>query len=229
MNEAEANRQIEQMVMFIKQEAEEKANEISMSAEEEFNLEKLNLLETEKTRIRKEYERKESQVEANKKIESSKQLNLQRLKVLDAKQSMIKDVFAAAKAELKASAKGPAYTDLMAELLTQAMKKLQEPSQVIQCREADLAVLKSAIPKAEAKFKEQYNEPAPQLTIDQKHFLAKAAKTQAEEDDPDAATCLGGVVVCSTDGRIVVNNTLDTRLRIVEEQQLPAIREMLFD
>ena len=33
----------------------------------------------------------------------------------------------------------------------------------------------------------------------------------------------------STDGRIVVNNTLDTRLRIVEEQQLPAIREMLFD
>lgn len=39
---------------------------------------------------------------------------------------------------------------------------------------------------------------------------------------------LGGVVVTSTDGRIVVNNTLDTRLRIVEEQQLPAIREMLF-
>lgn len=52
--------------------------------------------------------------------ESSKQLNLQRLKVLDAKQKMIKDVFAAAKAELKAKAKGPAYADLMAELLTQA-------------------------------------------------------------------------------------------------------------
>lgn len=51
--------------------------------------------------------------------ESSKQLNLQRLKVLDAKQKMIKDVFAAAKAELKSKAKGPAYADLMAELLTQ--------------------------------------------------------------------------------------------------------------
>lgn len=34
----------------------------------EFNLEKLNLLETEKQRIRKEYERKEAQVEANKKM-----------------------------------------------------------------------------------------------------------------------------------------------------------------
>ena len=30
----QANKQIEQMVMFIKQEAEEKANEITMSAEE---------------------------------------------------------------------------------------------------------------------------------------------------------------------------------------------------
>lgn len=68
------------------------------------------------------------------------------------------------------------------------MYKLQEPSQVIQCREADLSVIKVAIPKAEARYKAQYDEAAPQLTIDQKHFLAKAAQTQAEEDDKDAAT-----------------------------------------
>lgn len=68
------------------------------------------------------------------------------------------------------------------------MFKLQEPSQVIQCREEDLSVLKTAIPKAEAKYKSQYGEAAPQVTIDQKHFLAKSAKTQEEEDDPDAAT-----------------------------------------
>jgi hypothetical protein len=35
---------------------------------QEFNLEKLHLLETEKQRIRKEYERKEAQVEAQKKM-----------------------------------------------------------------------------------------------------------------------------------------------------------------
>jgi V-type H+-transporting ATPase subunit E len=39
---------------------------------------------------------------------------------------------------------------------------------------------------------------------------------------------MGGVVVTSTDGRIVVNNTLDARLRIVKEEQLPAIRAKLF-
>ena len=34
MNDAEVSKQIQQMVQFIKQEAEEKANEISVAAEE---------------------------------------------------------------------------------------------------------------------------------------------------------------------------------------------------
>lgn len=40
---------------------------------------------------------------------------------------------------------------------------------------------------------------------------------------------MGGVVVTSLDGRIVVNNTLDARMKIVEGEQLPAIRASLFD
>ena len=55
MNEQEVDRQINQMVQFIKQEAEEKANEIRVAAEEEFNIEKLQMVEAEKQRIRKEY------------------------------------------------------------------------------------------------------------------------------------------------------------------------------
>jgi hypothetical protein len=68
------------------------------------------------------------------------------------------------------------------------MYKLQEKSQVIQIREADLSVLKAAIPMAEAKYKSAYGVAPPQLTVDQLHFLAKAARSQEEEDDPDAAT-----------------------------------------
>lgn len=36
-------------------------------------------------------------------------------------------------------------------------------------------------------------------------------------------------MVTSISGRIVVENTLDARLKIVEEKQLPAIRAQLFD
>ncbi|KAJ0985398.1 hypothetical protein J5N97_003754 [Dioscorea zingiberensis] len=80
MNDADVSRQIQQMVRFIRQEAEEKANEISVSAEEEFNIEKLQLVEAEKRKIRQEYERKEN--------EYSMQLNAARIKVLQAQDDL---------------------------------------------------------------------------------------------------------------------------------------------
>jgi len=48
---------------------------------QEFNIEKLHLLEAEKAKIRKDFERRESQIEVKKKIEYSKQLNASRIKV----------------------------------------------------------------------------------------------------------------------------------------------------
>jgi V-type H+-transporting ATPase subunit E len=68
MNDSEVSKQVQQMVHFIKQEAEEKANEISVAAEEEFNIEKLQLVEAEKKKIKQEYERKEKQVDVRKKM-----------------------------------------------------------------------------------------------------------------------------------------------------------------
>ncbi|GKV04304.1 hypothetical protein SLEP1_g16476 [Rubroshorea leprosula] len=68
MNNADVSKQIQQMVQFIRQEAEEKANEIALSAEEEFNIEKLQLVEAEKKKIKQEYERKGKQVQVRKKM-----------------------------------------------------------------------------------------------------------------------------------------------------------------
>ena len=44
--------QINQMVQFIHQEASEKAAEIKLKADEEFNIEKLRMVESEKQKIR---------------------------------------------------------------------------------------------------------------------------------------------------------------------------------
>ena len=57
-----------QMVQFIHQEAKEKAAEIKLRADEEFNIEKLKMVEAEKMKIRAEYERKEKQVEVQKRM-----------------------------------------------------------------------------------------------------------------------------------------------------------------
>jgi V-type H+-transporting ATPase subunit E len=78
------------MKMFISQEAQEKADEISVKAEEEFNIEKGRLLQTEKLKIDNYYDRKEKQVELQRKIQHSTQLNSARLSILKAKDDHIK-------------------------------------------------------------------------------------------------------------------------------------------
>ncbi|KAK2638113.1 hypothetical protein Ddye_025908 [Dipteronia dyeriana] len=51
------------MVQFIPHEAEEKANEFCIFADEEFNIEKLQLEEVEKKKIMQKCEQKEKQVD----------------------------------------------------------------------------------------------------------------------------------------------------------------------
>lgn len=73
--------QIKHMMAFIEQEANEKAEEIDAKAEEEFNIEKGRLVQQQRLKIMEYYEKKEKQVELQKKIQSSNMLNQARLKV----------------------------------------------------------------------------------------------------------------------------------------------------
>lgn len=70
------------MMAFIEQEANEKAEEIDAKAEEEFNIEKGRLVQQQRLKIMEYYEKKEKQVELQKKIQSSNMLNQARLKVI---------------------------------------------------------------------------------------------------------------------------------------------------
>jgi V-type H+-transporting ATPase subunit E len=120
MNDTEVSKTISQMVMFIKQEAEEKAAEIAVSAEEEFNITKLQLLEAEKARVRKEFERREAAIEVKKKVEYSKQLNESRIKVLQAREDAVQTVLHEAFSALAALSNDQAkYKSLLTDLLVQ--------------------------------------------------------------------------------------------------------------
>ena len=62
------NLQIKHMMAFIEQEANEKAEEIDAKAEEEFNIEKGRLVQQQRLKIMEYYERKEKQVELQRKM-----------------------------------------------------------------------------------------------------------------------------------------------------------------
>lgn len=68
MNQEQVRKQIENMKAFIMKEAQEKRDEILAKADEEFSMEKARLLQAERMKIAKDYERKEKQLETNKKM-----------------------------------------------------------------------------------------------------------------------------------------------------------------
>lgn len=68
MDETQVQAQLQQMQNFIMQEAEDKASEIRNKAQEEFSIQKSNIVVVEKQKILKEYERKEKQIGVKKKM-----------------------------------------------------------------------------------------------------------------------------------------------------------------
>ena len=105
---------------FIEQEANEKAEEIDAKAEEEFNIEKGRLVQQHRLKIMEYYERKEKQVELQKKIQSSNLLNQARLKVLKARDEHVGNVLSESKRQLAIVAKDQAkYSKLIQGLIAQ--------------------------------------------------------------------------------------------------------------
>uniref|UniRef100_A0A5B7AU92 Putative V-type proton ATPase subunit E-like n=1 Tax=Davidia involucrata TaxID=16924 RepID=A0A5B7AU92_DAVIN len=225
MNDADVSKQIQQMVRFIRQEAEEKANEISVAAEEEFNIEKLQLVEAEKKKIRQEYERKTKQVEVRKKIEYSMQLNASRIKVLQAQDDVVnamKD--SASKKLLNVADDKNAYKKLLKGLIVQSLLRLKEPSVLLRCREVDVGLIESVLQDAKREYAEKAKVHAPKVTVDNCVYLPPPPSSVESHD----LSCSGGVVLASQDGKIVFENSLDARLDVVFRQKLPEIRKRLF-
>ncbi|XP_073050883.1 V-type proton ATPase subunit E [Primulina eburnea] len=224
MNDADVSKQIQQMVRFIRQEAEEKANEISVSAEEEFNIEKLQLVEAEKKKIKQEYERKEKQVQVRKKIEYSMQLNASRIKVLQAQDDLVNSMKEDASKELlHVSHDHDSYKNLLKDLIVQSLLRLKEPSVLLRCRKDDVQLVNSVLNSAKEEYAEKAKVHPPEIVVDDVNLPPAPSHHNAH-----GPFCSGGVVLASRDGKIVFENTLDARLEVVFRKKLPEIRKSLF-
>ncbi|KAL4377547.1 hypothetical protein GQ457_02G021010 [Hibiscus cannabinus] len=234
MNDADVSKQIQQMVRFIRQEAEEKANEISVSAEEEFNIEKLQLVEAEKKKIRQEYEKKEKQVEIRKKIEYSMQLNASRIKVLQAQDDVVNEMKGSASKDLlNVSHDHHVYKRLLKDLIVQSLVRLKEPSVLLRCRKEDLHLVESVLDSAKDEYASKVNGHPPEIFVDDVHLPPGPSHHHGffhhhHHAEAHGPFCSGGVVIASRDGKIVCENTLDARLDVAFSKKLPEIRKWLF-
>merc|ERR1711937_1136271 len=215
----QVSKQIDNMVQFIIREGNEKADEIRLKAEEEFNIEKLRLIQSEKEKLNAEYEKRKKQAEIKKKIQHSNQVADSLRKTLQARDKAVLDVRNEATEEL---AKTGAYKNLLQELLVQSFVQLGESDMRVRCRKEDEGAVKGVLDAANAAYKSKTGQTA-KVSMDSSSYPDPAPVPGKE-----GASCCGGVVVSDATGKISVSNTLDSRLEICYQQKLPDIRKALF-
>jgi len=214
LSDADVAKQIKHRMAFIEQEANEKAEEIDAKAEEEFNIEKGRLVQQQRIKIMEYYERKEKQVELQKKIQQSNMLNAARLKVLKAREDHVGTVLDEAKKRLVEITKDQGkYKGMMQGLITQGLLQLLEMNVLLRCRQADLALVESVVAPATAAYKEKTGKDC-NVKVDQESFL-----------NPNVG---GGIDLLAQRGKIKISNTLDARLDMLARQMVPEIRTNLF-
>ena len=215
---AEVESQIQQMVQFIKQEAKEKAAEIKLKADEEYNIQKLRAVEDEKQKIRGDYERKENQVEVQKRIAQSNEVRLGRMKTLKAREEAMQAVLAEA-AKLPSLTQGSGYATLLESLILEALIELCDQKVQVKGIASAAAITQKAMTPAVAKYKEWATKS---------QGAAWASTIEVTFDSTPLTSGIGGVAVSGFGGKITLTNTLESRLMLAYETRLPELRRVLF-
>jgi len=214
LSDTDVQKQIKHMMAFIEQEANEKAEEIDAKAEEEFNIEKGRLVQQQRLKIMEFYERKEKQVELQKKIQSSNMLNQSRLRVLKEREDHIKTVLDEARKNLGDVTRDvQRYQNILKGLITQALFQLIEGHVLLRCREVDIPIIEPILDDCQAGY-HQATKMHVEIRIDRDNFLF-----------PET---YGGVELSTQHGKIKVVNTLESRLDQISSQITPEIRMALF-
>jgi len=210
----DVQKQIKHMMAFIEQEASERAEEIDAKAEEEFNIEKGRLVHQQRLKVMEYYERKEKQVDMNKKIQSSNLLNQARLRILKSQEEHIQNLLTETEQRLrKVGQDRQKYQNMLEALVTQGLYQLLETKVTVRCKESDVALVELVLQPAVARYTKETGKPCV-VDIDKEKFLPVDTS--------------GGVELYTHGGKIKLNNTLEARLAMISQQILPEIRTRLF-
>ncbi|KAJ7043323.1 ATPase, V1/A1 complex, subunit E [Mycena alexandri] len=212
MNDDEVLNEMNKMVAFIKQEAMEKAREIRVKADEEFAIEKAKLVKQEQQAIDAQYEKKRKGAEVAQKIAQSTLTNKSRLKLLHRREEHLQDLFSTSRTSVLTLAKDEGrYVQFLEGVIVQGFLQVMEPSTTIHVRARDVDLAGQAAAGAAETYKE-----------------LSGREMKFEVEGSLAEDGAGGVKLVSGSRRITLDNTLDERLRLLEDRMLPEIRHDLF-
>ncbi|CAJ1038148.1 putative ATP synthase [Leishmania braziliensis MHOM/BR/75/M2904] len=207
-------RQIQSMIDFIEREAQEKVEELEAAAQEEYDVEKMRLVEAEKTKIRVMAEKKLKQVDVDRRVARANYSKLQRMRVIKERVTIVEHLLEQMRQRIVAMVKNPSqYNPMLVSLIRQSLMSIRTDA-VIQCRKEDEAEIECEIPMLERWYKEK---------------TGATISIQVNKCYLSTAEAWGGVVVKSTDGRVVCNNTFAYRTKACFNEHLPTVRYYLFN
>jgi V-type H+-transporting ATPase subunit E len=209
------------MVNFILQEAHEKANEIRVKTEHDFNLEKQTLVHEAKLNVQDEFAKKDKDREIQERIARSAEIGECRVKKMKIRDELLQTLLKEGGAKLAVVAKGQNYPQLLQKLIVQGLIKIEEKEVTIYCRSEDVETVSKILPDAVKEYVDiMENESTvklePVVTLNQD-------RNKDLSDDT-----YGGIMLTAVQGKIVCDNTLASRLNLVYEELLPSIRAILF-
>lgn len=203
---------------MMRQEAHEKAFEIEVQTQRLFEKERDKLIQIGQAQLEEEYVKKVSKLTQSLNIERSTKVNEARLTKMKKRNECIDLIKKETKDHMLRSVVNPenlSYRSAVKNLIIQSMIKLLEKELNVRCRREDLGLLKQLIPECEQEYQEimsreveqaEFNEdgtPATKVEYKTKLILNEDLPLRSEE----GGDC-GGVILTTTNERIVCNNTL---------------------
>jgi V-type H+-transporting ATPase subunit E len=160
------------MIAFIQQEAAEKVEEVEAKAEEEFNIEKSRLVSQQRVKIIDYYDKKEKQIELQRKIQHSNLANASRLSILKARDDYVQGLKEEARKQLSILTQDQTkYKTILGNLIAQGLFLLMEKEVTLRCRRNDSALVQQLIPEAVNRYKQEFKQKDIKISVDDKNFL----------------------------------------------------------
>lgn len=223
------SRQIEMMCSFIDQEAKEKVNELNLKTSHDANLEKQMTVHNEKTKIMKEFKQKQKMLMTEKRIAQSRAVAQFRVRTMTAREELLEQVKQAAVEALNyATADKTKYTAMIEDLIVQGLIKLNEAKVEVIVRESDVDIAKKVKDSAVTKYIQVIKQATGQTATCTLEVNPNGKCLPPAPDGSGKKSCCGGVQLLVSNGRIVCDNTLDTRLAVSFDQLMPEVRSSLF-
>lgn len=186
--------------------------------EHDFNLEKQKLVREGKLKLDDEYVQKEKDLEIQQRVARSQAVGAARVKKMQTRDDLLGELLKGATEKLVQVTKSPTYPTLIKQLIVEGLIKIEEQTVEIQARAEDKSIVARMLPEALSEFRTLMSNGGhtvnPKVTI---------------SDTPlDSKKVTGGILLTAHHGRITLNQTLDERLAIAFNDNMPEIRKRLF-